>query len=1027
MNRIIPKRAIPETSVLALTLSFCMAAVVTFCFTPTLAAAQSRDEQQLLNILKSNASFQEKDAACAELKRVATARSVPGLAELLTDDALSHSARYALESMPAPEAGIALIAALDKANGLTKAGIIHSLGRRREEAAVLKITRLLVDPDSSVACAAAAALGRIGGVRAVGGLFAVLRDMHRPQPRIAILDALLEAANLGLAEGGRDRASAAFEKLYAIPAPDNIRRAAYRGLMASADQGRALELIKTGILSDDVPIRTAALEMAREVEGPEAAQVLHGALEKVEPPIQVALIEALRQRGHTAAATVLTAMAKSPAAEVRVAALGALGDLGDDKAAAVLLEAAGSADEAEKRAARQALLVLRHGDITRALISYLKSGQPAAQAEAARALAGRGDGEAVADLMVVINKGSDPARKAAFLTLGQLADAAQIASLVRLVVEAGDETTRTQARDALRTALHRLHGWGIHIDAEPIVAGLAAGNSQTCAALLQAAAALSDARVRDVLRSSLKDADKSLRDAAVLALCETGDPELLPDLLGLANEAADPGLRIQAVRGYIRLATERGSAELADAQRIEALRKILPTTTRPEEKWLMLSGLAKLPDPVALELALMMLKDASTRAEAAQAVIEIAAGLKASRPGPARDGLRKILAVALEPSQRESAEKVLAEVNALAGLPPTPAFSRYKLDGAFRSEGVAVADFDRDGRLDIATGNILYLGPDWRPQSMLGSPKEYNPEGYSEEFLCFAEELDGDGWMDLVVVGFPGAKTRWLRNPGHPGEPWREYTAVEKTGNESPDWTDVDNDGHKELLFVSEEGTALARPGVDPTKLWSIHVIAGTRDPRPGHGLGTGDINGDGRDDIVCPEGFWEAPAAPASGPWVFHKVKLGFEAPAQMVVLDVDADGDADVVSSGAHRYGLWWYEQTREGWRPHEIDKAISQLHALHVADINNDGLPDFVTGKRFWAHREGDDGIEDPAVVCWFELSQEGGRPSWIRHDIDSDSGVGLHFQIADLDGDGLLDIVTSNKKGVNVFLQKKAAGR
>jgi len=1013
MKRIIPKTASLRTIII----------VVTLCFASTLAAAQSRDEQQLLNILKSGAPPQEKDAACAELKRIGTARSVPALAELLTDAQLSQSARYALESMPTPEAGVALIEALDKTTGLTLAGVIHSLGRRREAAAAPKISRFLAAPDPNVASAAAAALGRIGGAQAASALFAALSDIRTTQPRREVLDALLEAANQALAEGGRDKALAIFEKLYRIPALDNIRTAAYRGLIAAADRSRALELIKTAVLGDDVAIRTAALEMAPEIEGPEVAQVLCGALEKMEPPIQVALIEALRQRGDKEVARAIAPMAESSDLEVRVAVLGALGDLGDDKAVTILLEAAGSVDEAEKRAARQALLVLRHGNVTSALISHLTAGQPAAQAEAGSALAGRGDREAVADLMAVAKKGSDPARKAAFLTLGQLADAAHIASLVRLVVEAGDETARTQARDALRTAFQRLHSWGVRVDAEPIVAGLGSGDSRARAALLQAAGALADPQIRAVLRRALSDTDKSLREAAVLALCETHDPELLPDLLDLANQGADLGQRIQAVRGYIRLATDRESAELTDVERVDALRQILPTTTRPEEKWLLLAGLAKTPDPQALEIALAMLEDASTRAEAAQAVIEIAASLKETHMDAARDALRKVLAMAIEPEQRQAAEKVLDEINTLAGLPPTPAFSRLKLDGAFRSEGVAVADFNRDGRLDIATGNILYSGPDWRPRPMLGSPKEYNPEGYSEEFLCFAEELDADGWMDLIVVGFPGAKTRWLRNPGRSGEPWREYTAVEKTGNESPDWTDVDKDGHKELLFVSEEGTAFARPGADPTKPWPIRVIAGTKDPRPGHGLGTGDINGDGRDDVLCPEGLWEAPANPASVPWIFHKAKLGFEAPAQMVVLDIDCDGDSDVVSSGAHRYGLWWYEQTKEGWTPHEIDHTISQLHALHLADLNRDGLPDLVTGKRFWAHREGDDGIDDPAIVCWFELRREGGQPSWIRHDIDSDSGVGLHFQIADLDGDGLLDIATSNKKGVFLFRQGK----
>jgi hypothetical protein len=187
--------------------------------------------------------------------------------------------------------------------------------------------------------------------------------------------------------------------------------------------------------------------------------------------------------------------------------------------------------------------------------------------------------------------------------------------------------------------------------------------------------------------------------------------------------------------------------------------------------------------------------------------------------------------------------------------------------------------------------------------------------------------------------------------------------------------------------------------------------------------LGVGDINGDGRRDVVCPEGWWEGPAGRGRLPWTFHPVRLGFEAPAQMPVIDADGDGDADVFSSGAHRYGLWWYEQTLEGWRPHEIDRAVSQLHALHLADINRDGLPDLVTGKRFWAHRQGDDGIDDPSVLCWFEARRVAGRPSWVRRDIDFASGVGLHVRVVDLDGDGLLDIATSNKKGVHLFLQER----
>ena len=389
----------------------------------------------------------------------------------------------------------------------------------------------------------------------------------------------------------------------------------------------------------------------------------------------------------------------------------------------------------------------------------------------------------------------------------------------------------------------------------------------------------------------------------------------------------------------------------------------------------------------------------------------------------ARAALEKVLEAVSDPDLRKAAGEALRQIDPKAGIEAPVTFRRVRVDGAFRSEGVAVADFDRDGRLDIATGNVLYLGPDWKPRPMLEAAREYQPEGYSDEFLCFAEDVDRDGWTDLIVVGFPGAGTRWMRNPGRAGGPWKEFAAIAKTGNESPAWVDADKDGRQELVFVSESGMALARPGSDPKKPWPIRVIAGPADPKPAHGLGVGDINGDGRPDVVCPEGWWEGPQNLARVPWNFHPAKLGDEAPAQMLVVDVNGDGRADVISSAAHRYGLWWYEQTAAGWIPHLIDRAVSQLHALHQADLNGDGLPDIVTGKRFWAHREGDEGIDDPAVLCWYEMGRENGVPAWVRHDIDSDSGVGLHFQIVDLDGDGLLDLVTSNKKGVFVFRQKK----
>lgn len=348
-------------------------------------------------------------------------------------------------------------------------------------------------------------------------------------------------------------------------------------------------------------------------------------------------------------------------------------------------------------------------------------------------------------------------------------------------------------------------------------------------------------------------------------------------------------------------------------------------------------------------------------------------------------------------------------------------FRKTQLDRAFRSEGLAVADFNGDGRLDVAAGAVYYAAPDWKRVPMFEEPVAFNRYGYSDAFLCYADDVDGDGATDLINVGFPGRQTHWLKNPSAAGQPWSKHLAIERTGNESPTYLDVDGDGRRELVFLDGGRCALASPAADPAQPWTIHHIASPGDPAPGHGLGVGDVNGDGRLDVLIPNGWWEGPSGKTSRPWKFHAAE--FPGGAQLCVEDFDGDGDADVLGSSAHAYGIAWAEQTPQGWTTHLIDDVDSQTHALHMADINGDGLVDFVTGKRFWAHNGHDPGSFQPAVLCWYEQTRRGGAVEWVKHTIDMESGVGLHFQIIDLGGDGLLDIVTSNKKGVYYFQQTR----
>jgi HEAT repeat protein len=622
---------------------------------PALQAA-ANDEAQAIAVLQSGASPQEKDAACVRLKRIGTAAAVPALAALLADEQLGHSARYALESMPAPEAGQALLSALSRTTGLPRAGVIQSLGLRRERQAVSNLGKLLTDTDTESALAAAHALGLIGGGPA---LFAL--DTAFPNAtgklHLAVADGLLACGNQLLLENDKSSAARVFERLYGAKEPPFIRQAAYRGMLLAAGT-KSLPMVISALKTGDAPSQMAALQVARDLQAPGATKELCQLLKDAPATMQAAIVEALVQRQDPAAVSAILPLAKSPDEYVRATALASLGTLGDATACAMLVQAA--ATPADQKTARQALLQIRV-DLAASLVEMLPTAKPAEQNEIVRALAGRGEKGTADRLITLAKEGNEPSQIAALRAMGQLATPAHFAALVQIIEATPNETVRAEAGDTLASLCRRVG----NLEVQPLTSALAKGTPASQATLLQVCSELRQPEVRAALRTAVKSTDNQVRTAAIRALCNTRDAELLPDLLALTREAAEANLRPLAARGYVRLATDEEAIKVSPAQRFRLLKDIYAAATRPEEKRLVLAKAAGIADLEALNFTLEAMSDPALQNEAAQAATQIASALSTSQPQRASEALKKVLATATDDAAKKAATAALDRLDAM--------------------------------------------------------------------------------------------------------------------------------------------------------------------------------------------------------------------------------------------------------------------------------------------------------------------------------------------------------------------------
>ncbi len=356
-----------------------------------------------------------------------------------------------------------------------------------------------------------------------------------------------------------------------------------------------------------------------------------------------------------------------------------------------------------------------------------------------------------------------------------------------------------------------------------------------------------------------------------------------------------------------------------------------------------------------------------------------------------------------------------------ASRPPEIAFEKHLIDlGA--SESCAIADINGDGRPDIVSGENWYEGPRWRKHHFRDLPYT---NYYVDNFSDLPLDVNGDGRVDIVGCSWFAHRLLWFENPGRDGAAWKEHPMEMRFPVEFAFLVDLDNDGRSREV-LPEFGDTKA-----PLAWYEIRggefIAHAVSDHSYGHGIGAGDVNGDGRNDILTPQGWFEAPADPRNGVWKWH-ADWNLGGTGFLYVTDINGDGRNDVVTTLAHDYGVLWLEQGEGGrWTKHVIDDSWSQGHAMTMVDLNGDGRPDFLTGKRFWAHNGHDPGEREPLGLYWYEWmkpARAGAPVEWVRHVVDygSRTGGGMQLPVADLDGDGDLDFAAAGKSGLFWFENK-----